>query len=57
MSYGCGGFDYLLKLRVADMSGYRVFLAGVLGEMPSVEGTHTYFVMEEVKETTVLPLN
>ncbi len=52
-----GGFDYLLKLRVADMAGYRVFLGGVLGEMPSVEGTHTYFVMEEVKETTILPLN
>jgi len=52
-----GGFDYLLKLRVADMADYRVFLGGVLGEMPSVEGTHTYFVMEEVKETTVLPLD
>ena len=52
-----GGFDYLLKLRVADMAGYRVFLGRVLGGMTSVEGTHTYFVMEEVKETAILPLN
>jgi Lrp/AsnC family transcriptional regulator, leucine-responsive regulatory protein len=51
-----GGFDYLLKLRVKDMVEYRQILGGVIGEMPMVEGTHSYFVMEEVKETTLLPI-
>jgi Lrp/AsnC family transcriptional regulator, leucine-responsive regulatory protein len=51
-----GGFDYLLKLRVRDMLEYRQVHAQVLGELPMVEGTHSYFVMEEVKETTQLPI-
>lgn len=51
-----GGFDYLLKLRVRDMVEYRQILGGVLGELPMVEGTHSYFVMEEVKETPLLPI-
>jgi Lrp/AsnC family transcriptional regulator, leucine-responsive regulatory protein len=51
-----GGFDYLLKLRVKDMVEYRQILGGVIGEMPMVEGTHSYFVMEEVKETNLLPI-
>jgi Lrp/AsnC family transcriptional regulator, leucine-responsive regulatory protein len=51
-----GGFDYLLKLRVKDMVEYRQVHGGVLGELPMVEGTHSYFVMEEVKETTLLPI-
>jgi Lrp/AsnC family transcriptional regulator, leucine-responsive regulatory protein len=51
-----GGFDYLLKIRVRDMVEYRQILGGVLGELPMVEGTHSYFVMEEVKETTLLPV-
>jgi Lrp/AsnC family transcriptional regulator, leucine-responsive regulatory protein len=51
-----GGFDYLLKIRVKDMVEYRQILGGVIGTLPMVEGTHSYFVMEEVKETTLLPI-
>ncbi len=51
-----GGFDYLLKIRVRDMEEYRKILGGVIGELPMVEGTHSYFVMEEVKETMLLPI-
>jgi Lrp/AsnC family transcriptional regulator, leucine-responsive regulatory protein len=51
-----GGFDYLLKLRVRDMVEFRQVHGSVLGELPMVEGTHSYFVMEEVKETSTLPL-
>jgi Lrp/AsnC family transcriptional regulator, leucine-responsive regulatory protein len=51
-----GGFDYLLKIRVRDMADYRQILGGVIGSMEMVEGTHSYFVMEEVKETTLLPI-
>jgi Lrp/AsnC family transcriptional regulator, leucine-responsive regulatory protein len=51
-----GGFDYLLKIRVRDMSEYREILGGVIGTLPMVEGTHSYFVMEEVKESNILPI-
>ncbi len=51
-----GGFDYLLKVRVGNMQEYRDLLGGVIGALPMVENTHSYFVMEEVKETSLLPL-
>ena len=51
-----GGFDYLLKVRMADMAAYRSFLADTLVEMPGVRETRTYPVMEEVKSTTELPV-
>jgi Lrp/AsnC family transcriptional regulator, leucine-responsive regulatory protein len=51
-----GGFDYLLKLRVRDMSEYREILGGVISTLPMIEGTHSYFVMQEVKESQVLPI-
>ena len=51
-----GGFDYLVKTRVADMGAYRHFLSDVLLSLPGVRETHTYAVMEEVKNTAALPL-
>ena len=51
-----GGFDYLLKIRVRDMAEYRDILGGVIGTLPMVESTHSYFVMEEVKESPLLPI-
>jgi Lrp/AsnC family transcriptional regulator, leucine-responsive regulatory protein len=51
-----GGFDYLLKARVRDMRAYREFTATAIWALPGVRETHTYVVMEEVKETGVLPL-
>lgn len=50
-----GGFDYLIKVRVADMAAYRDFLGGTLTALSEVRETHTYAVMEEVKATTRLP--
>lgn len=49
-----GGFDYLLKLRMADMQAYREFAGRVLWQLPGVRETRTYAVMEEVKESTRL---
>ncbi|TCO83038.1 AsnC family transcriptional regulator [Plasticicumulans lactativorans] len=46
-----GGFDYLLKLRCADMAAYRDLLGEKLAALPGVLQTHTYVVMEEVKNT------
>lgn len=51
-----GGFDYLLKIRVRGMAEYRDILGGVIGALPMVESTHSYFVMEEVKESPLLPV-
>ena len=51
-----GGFDYLIKTRVADMAAYRVFLGEVLLSLPGVRETRTYAVMEEVKATSSLPV-
>jgi len=50
-----GGFDYLLKTRVADMEAYREFAGEVLWQMPGVRETRTYVVMEEVKNSHRLP--
>lgn len=51
-----GGFDYLLKTRMADMQAYRDFAGTVLWQLPGVRETRTYAVMEEVKNTARLPL-
>jgi Lrp/AsnC family leucine-responsive transcriptional regulator len=45
-----GGFDYLVKVRVSDMAAYRGFLGEVLSKVPGIRETHTYAVMERVKE-------
>ena len=51
-----GGFDYLLKTRVADMAAYREFVGSVIWTLPGVRETRTYAVMEEVKNTTTLAI-
>lgn len=51
-----GGFDYLIKARVRDMSAYRRFLSDVLHTLPGVRETRTYAVMEEIKTDGPLPV-
>lgn len=51
-----GGFDYLLKTRMADMEAYRDFAGRVLWELPGVRETRTYAVMEEVKDSSRLAI-
>lgn len=52
-----GDFDFLLKVRVADMSSYRKLLGDTLLHLPGVNATRTYVVMEEVKSTSALRIN
>lgn len=47
-----GGFDYLVKIRIKDMLGYRRFLGEKLASIPGVRETHTYVVIQEVKTDT-----
>jgi Lrp/AsnC family leucine-responsive transcriptional regulator len=51
-----GNFDYLIKARVSDMKTYRELLGDKILSLPSVNGSRSYVVMEEVKETLTLPL-
>jgi Lrp/AsnC family leucine-responsive transcriptional regulator len=51
-----GGFDYLLKIRVAHMAAYREFLGSAIWALPGVRETRTYAVMEEVKSTSKLAI-
>jgi Lrp/AsnC family leucine-responsive transcriptional regulator len=51
-----GGFDYLVKARVADLSAYRRFLGESLLALPGVRESRTYAVMEEVKRDAPLPV-
>jgi Lrp/AsnC family leucine-responsive transcriptional regulator len=51
-----GGFDYLVKTRLADMAAYRHFLGDILLSLPGVTETRTYAVMEEVKSDGMLPV-
>ncbi|WP_371373777.1 winged helix-turn-helix transcriptional regulator [Thalassotalea aquiviva] len=50
-----GGFDYLIKLRFKDISNYRAVL-GEFVDLPGISQTHTYIVIEKVKEDTGLHL-
>lgn len=48
-----GGFDYLLKIRTADIADYRRFLGDRLSSLPHVAQTSTYVAMESVKDTAL----
>ena len=52
-----GGFDYLIKARVKDMHEYRQFLGTALLSLPGVRETHTYPVMEEVKDNNFIAID
>ena len=43
-------FDYLLKVRTADIADYRRVLAERISALPHVATTSTYVAMEAVKE-------
>lgn len=51
-----GNFDYLIKARVRDMQEYRDLLGEKILSLPGVNGSRSYVVMEEIKETLKLPL-
>lgn len=47
-----GNFDYLVKARLQDMSEYRGLLGDILAKIAVPVQSHSYVVMEEVKETS-----
>lgn len=50
-----GRFDYLLKVRCADMGDYRRMLAEHISCLPHVAHTSTYVAMQAIKEEAVGP--
>ena len=44
-----GNFDYLMKVRTADISDYRRVLGERISTLPHVASTSTYVAMEAVK--------
>lgn len=44
-----GGFDYLLKLRVADGTDWQVQVADLVHALPGVREHRSYTVMEQIK--------
>ena len=45
-----GNFDYLLKIRTADMDSYRSVLGEKVSTLPHVKQTSTFVVMESVRD-------
>jgi len=46
-----GDFDYLLKIRIADMEAYRELLGEIIHTLPGVRDSRTLVAMETVKES------
>ena len=51
-----GGWNYLLKVRVADTRALEGFLASVLKQVKGLQRTETLIVLSSPKETTELPV-
>ncbi len=46
-----GSFDYLLKVRTANIEGYRAVLGETISSLPHVSSSSTHVSMQAVKDT------
>jgi DNA-binding Lrp family transcriptional regulator len=53
-SFVTGGYDYLLKVAVADLSEFHRFLTETLARVEGVANTRTTIPVKRIKETTAL---
>ena len=51
-----GSYDYLLKIRAADMKQYQSFVLNKLGEIEFVASIESTFVMSEIKQTYAISI-
>lgn len=49
-----GEYDYLLKVMVEDMTSFREFMVTKLTSISHIGSTHSMFVINEVKYSTVI---
>lgn len=52
-----GASDFLLKVLVKDLEAYHRFSSGKLAALPNVSQIKSFFVLDEVKRSTVLPVS
>ncbi len=50
-------FDYLLLVRTRDIEHFRSTLGDEIGQLPNIQQTHSYMVMEQVVERCALPIS
>ncbi|MEQ9230834.1 MAG: Lrp/AsnC family transcriptional regulator [Cyclobacteriaceae bacterium] len=51
-----GASDFLLKVLVKDLEAYHRFSSGKLAALPNVSQIKSFFVLDEVKRSMVLPV-
>ncbi|WP_434036610.1 Lrp/AsnC family transcriptional regulator [Formosa sp. 4Alg 33] len=51
-----GDYDYLLKVMVEDMVAFREFMVNKLTTINHIGSTHSMFVINEVKHSTIIPV-
>jgi Lrp/AsnC family transcriptional regulator, leucine-responsive regulatory protein len=51
-----GGFDFVVKIRCANMEEFRKISGQILWQLPGVKETRSYPVMEVIKESTQIKL-
>lgn len=51
-----GGFDFVVKIRCANMDEFRKISGDILWQLPGVKETRSYPVMEVIKETQQIKL-
>jgi Lrp/AsnC family transcriptional regulator len=51
-----GANDFMLKVAVGDLDAYHQFSSGKLAALPNVSKVQSTFVLNEVKRSTVFPL-
>lgn len=49
-----GEHDYLLKVLVSNMKGYREFLTEKLAKIKNIGNVHSSFVVEEIKKDRII---
>ncbi|MFQ3230399.1 Lrp/AsnC family transcriptional regulator [Reinekea sp.] len=58
--FGChmvaGNFDYLLKVHTKDIYHFRSVLGNKISNLPGVQQTHSFVVMESVKDGLDVPV-
>jgi Lrp/AsnC family leucine-responsive transcriptional regulator len=52
-----GDFDYLLKVVAVDLKSLSAFLTDRLMQVPGVSGVRSMVCLEEIKQTSPLPLD
>lgn len=51
-----GDYDFMLKIYVENMKAYQTFILRILGELDCIGSINSSFVLGEVKNVHILPL-